>query len=105
MPQFAVHRNRNATTAGLYPYLLDIQNDLLDDLKTRLVAPLHRVANLTRKPLDRLMPVITVEGERYAVMTPLMAGIASSELGEIVGDASEHRREIVGAVDFLMVGV
>lgn len=105
MPQFAVHRNRNARTAGLYPYLLDIQNDLFDELKTRLVIPLHRVVDLARKPLDRLMPVITVEGEQYAVMTPLMAGIAQSELGEIVGDASEHRSEIVGAVDFLVVGV
>jgi hypothetical protein len=29
MPQFTVHRNRNATTRARYPLLLNIQSDLL----------------------------------------------------------------------------
>ena len=40
MPQFAVYKNRNEATRGRFPLLLDVQSDLLEPLKTRIVVPL-----------------------------------------------------------------
>ena len=40
MPQFAVHRNRNAATRARYPLLVDVQSDLLAGMGTRVVVPL-----------------------------------------------------------------
>ncbi len=58
MAQFDVHRNRASRE---YPYLLDLQADLLRDLATRVVAPLtpprtfgaRPVAVLTRRSRSR----------------------------------------------------
>ena len=105
MAQFTVHRNKNLRTAALYPYLIDIQNDLLDDLRTRVVVPVGKAADFGKSPLKRLMPVIVIAGEHYVLMTPLMAGIAQAELGDVIADVGEYRSEIVGAVDFLVSGV
>jgi toxin CcdB len=40
VPQFDVYRNPDASTRSRFPYLLDIQSDLLDSLSTRVVVPL-----------------------------------------------------------------
>jgi len=37
MPQFTVCRNKNPQTSSAVPFLLDVQNDLLSDLETRVV--------------------------------------------------------------------
>jgi toxin CcdB len=85
--------------------LLDIQHALLDGLKTRVVIPVERVDVSGKTPLTRLTPVITIAGEPFMLMTPLMAGIAKDELGESVDDARAYRDEILGAVDFLVFGI
>ena len=36
MPQFSVYKNKNAATRARFPFLLDIQSDLLDPLATRV---------------------------------------------------------------------
>nr|WP_244263463.1 CcdB family protein [Thioalkalivibrio sp. AKL17] len=43
MAQFSVHRNPSADTASWAPYLLVLQNDLLSELSTVVVAPLIHV--------------------------------------------------------------
>ena len=39
MAQFGIYQNRNAATAKRYPYLIELQTDLLSALKTTVVAP------------------------------------------------------------------
>ena len=39
MSQFTVHENLNKETRNSVPYLVDVQNDLLEDLHTRVVIP------------------------------------------------------------------
>lgn len=39
MAQFDIHLNDDTATCTRFPYLLDIQVDLLSDLPTRLVVP------------------------------------------------------------------
>jgi len=40
MPQFNVYINTNSASRDIYPYLIDVQSSLLDNLETRLVIPL-----------------------------------------------------------------
>lgn len=105
MAQFTVHRNKNPKTAERYPYLIDIQNDLFDDLRTRVVIPAMRADAFGGVPLKKLMPVVTIENKRYLLLVPQLAGIARAELGELIAELGEYRGEIVGALDFLVSGV
>ena len=40
MAQFSAYANSNPATRESYPYLLDIQSNLLRDLRTTIVIPL-----------------------------------------------------------------
>lgn len=105
MPQFAVHRNRNPETAKKFPFLLDVQNDLLRELATRVVVPLRPLSGSREKPIRTLSPIVEIEGEPYAMVTPQLAGISRTELGPVIAHLEAHRFEIVGALDFLITGL
>src|SRR6185503_10440317 len=81
MPQFSVYKNKNPKSRSTFPYLIDVQSDLLSDLGTRVVVPLIKRAALTRKPIKNLMPAIRVDGQEFIMMVPQLAGIAASDLG------------------------
>jgi toxin CcdB len=105
MPQFTVCRNKNLQTLSAVPFLLDVQNDLLSDLETRVVVPLSPVSVMKGRTLGSLMPVLEIEGERFVMLTPQMAGIPKSELGAPVARLEQYRFEIIAAIDFLLTGV
>ena len=70
MPQFTVCRNKNPQTLSAVPFLLDVQNDLLRDLETRVVVPLSPVSAMKGKTLRHLMPILEIEGEGFVMLTP-----------------------------------
>ena len=104
MPQFTVHRNKSPRTKGTFPYLVDVQSELLDQLQTRVVIPLTRAPGLARNPLSHLTPTLTFDGEAYLLMTPQLAGVARTELGPPAGSLAAERHAIVAAMDFLVAG-
>jgi toxin CcdB len=105
MPQFAVYKNKNAQTRARFPFLLDIQSDLLDPLATRVVVPLAPAGSARARSMQTLTPEISVDGRAYVMVTPQLAGIAVRELGPIVADASAKRPKIIAALDFLVAGI
>ena len=105
MAQFSVHKNKNAKTRSAYPYLVDVQSDLLRDLRTRVVVPLAKFTALSKKPINSLTPVVEVEGQKYIMMVPQLAGIATSDLGEEVASLAQRRHDVVAAIDFLVTGI
>lgn len=105
MAQFTVYRNRNPDTKGKYPPLLDIQSDLLDELATTVVIPLTRAAQLVRRPIRNLMPIVIVDGEEYVAVTQDLAGTNRSGLGPRVTSVAKQRDAIIAALDFLGSGV
>ena len=105
MPQFAVYRNKNSATRARFPLLLDIQSDLLDPLATRVVVPLSPAGAARSRTMHTLTPVLSVEGKEYLLLTPQLAGVATRELGPMVGDLAAERAKITAAVDFLIEGV
>lgn len=105
MSQFTVYRNKSPRSKGDYPFLLDIQSDLLSDLKTRVVIPLCSEGWLGGQPIGNLVPKLEIEGDPFLVLTPQLAGVSTRELGERVTDLSESRDAIIAALDLLITGV
>jgi toxin CcdB len=102
--QFSVHRNKNPRTKAAFPFLVDVQSDLLEPLNTRVVIPMTKAAALTKKPVSHLIPEVSFNGDRYLLVTPQLAGIGRAELGPHAGTLAEERQTILAAVDFLLTG-
>ena len=103
MAQFDLHRNPNPVSNESVPFPLDIQNDVLSDLATRVLAPLYREAVFGR-PSRHLNPRFTIEGVAVVMSTAELAGIRLHNLGPVVGSLSAFRDDIIAALDFLIVG-
>lgn len=100
--QYVVYRNKGNSAA--YPYLIDVQSDIIGDLHTRLAIPLYPLAKFTADPVLRLTPILNIEGEDYLVMTHEMASVRLSQLGAEVTDVRHHRQRIKDALDFILDG-
>ncbi len=103
--QFDVYENKNASTKRRFPYLLDVQADLLDSLETRAVIPLAVETESKEIILTQLMPVLPIKGQNYVAVTPQLAGISVRELSSKVENLSSFRTEIIAALDMLTTGV
>ncbi len=104
MPQFAVYRNENLGSCEEFPFLVDVQADLLEELGTRVVVPLAKSEALIDFPTQYLTPLITFQGRPYALLTPQLAGISRDELGPQAGSLADQERAISTAIDFLLRG-
>ncbi|WP_282755968.1 CcdB family protein [Desulfuromonas thiophila] len=100
MAQFDIYTHQGA---GI-EYLLDLQDDLLEHLSTRVVAPLA-LPETVGAPMKIVNPRISVGGVQYLLLTHLLAAIPAASLGQQVGSAKAQRDEIVGAIDFLFTGI
>jgi len=103
MAQFDVYENPSKATREEIPYLIDLQSDLLDDLATRVVAPLIKTATIG-KPILHLNPRFEIKGVAVFLSTAELAGVPKSALGRKVGSLKEQRGVIVAAIDFLITG-
>jgi len=103
MAQFDVYENPNDETNQIVPYILDLQADLLDNLATRVVAPLVAAA-LMGGAVRHLNPRFKVKGNVVFMSAAEIAGVPRSALGEKVGSLIEQRNEIIAALDFLFAG-
>ena len=84
-------------------YLLDVQSDLLDNFKTRVVAPLLPIAAVP-PPMRKLHPIFEINGRRLVMATHLIATVPVSELGESRLNLTKHHDDIVAALDMLFQG-
>jgi toxin CcdB len=100
MAQFDNYRRQG----GGIELLLDLQDDMLENLSTRVVAPLAPLGAVG-PPMQALNPRIAVGGVPYVLLTHLLAAIPTAALGELAGSARTQRDEIVGAIDLLFTGI
>lgn len=98
MAQFDVHRLVNRP--GL---VLDCQTDLLDHIDTRFVVPLI-VREAAPSPAGRLNPVFKIESAECVMLTQSAAAIPRNDMGEKVTSLAHRDREIMNALDFLLMG-
>ena len=105
MAQFTVYANPNRSTRATYPYLLDIQSDLLDDLRTTVVIPLSPLRLAGKAAISRLCPVLDINGESYVALTQQLAGVDRKILGKAICDLGRYRSDIIAALDFIVSGI
>lgn len=100
MAQFDVYENLIEKSKQNIPYLLDIQNDILKDLTTRVVIPLV----ISNQSINFLNPKFTINQIDVILSTAEMASIPMEILGNKICSLKDKREEIIGAVDFLVTG-
>ena len=105
MGQFCVYKNPSPGTRTQYPYLLDIQSNLLSELRTTIVIPLMPYKIAASISLSKLNPTFVLDGESFTAMTQDIAGVDRKQLSAKVHDLSAYRSEIIAAVDFVLSGI
>lgn len=100
MAQFDVFINENSFTNKRVPYLLDVQNDILKSLKTRMVIPLVRDI----KEVKGLTKEFIINEEKVYLVTSQMGAVYLSELQQKVDNLENQRDEIKNSLDFLIYG-
>ena len=100
MTQFDVFINQNPDTNIQIPYLLNVQNDILNNLSTAVVVPL--ILNI--KSISHLNPIFTIESKKVIMSTTEIGSIPISYLGKKVCSLTDERTEIINAIDFLITG-
>jgi toxin CcdB len=99
MARFQVYRNTGKRSAEA-PFLVDVQNDYIGALTTRIVIPLVAANTLKHKPPGDLFPTIEVNGKAYVLFTPELAALPLTVLRTTVGSVSEaDQRSIQEALD------
>ena len=100
MARFDVYAHPDPASRKTTPFLLDVQNELIHGLDTRVVIPMRAVSRV-RVPLRDLHPVFEVQGSRVVLDTPALAAVPCRELPKPVANLGAHRAEIVAAMDSL----
>ncbi|MBF0178661.1 MAG: CcdB family protein [Magnetococcales bacterium] len=102
MAQFDLYEYRRA--GSQVAFLVEIQSDLLQTLKTRIVIQLYPIRADT--PLIRILnPTVALSGGVYFLSTAEMAAVRHSELKQVVGSLHTMRHEIIAAIDLILTGI
>lgn len=88
---------------GSGEYVIDVQTDLIPPLGTRLVVPLMP-ANSVPQAIDRLHPVLDIDGKRLVMATHLMGAIPLGQLGRKIQRPWDRYDDIVAAIDMIFLG-
>ena len=105
MSQFTVYKNEDKDTRKTYPYFLNVQSELLDDLNSRMVIPFSSFASVKHINAKKLCPIIMIDDKEYILLTHQMTAVPASILKKEVTELSSFRTEIISAIDMLITGI
>jgi toxin CcdB len=100
MGRLDVYANPDAAERKHTPYLLDVQNDYIAGLETRVVIPLRREAAFGPRA-QALHPLVNLGTEKLVLATAAIGAVPTGELRKVVGRLAEARIEIQDALDAL----
>lgn len=100
MGRFDVYANPFAPERSHTPYVLDMQNDHLGPIGTRVVIPL-RTPKGFGMPAQGLNPVLQVDGKTVVLDTASLAPVPSALLRKPVTNLASKRDELLDALDTL----
>ena len=98
MAQFDVYDNPNPRARQWLPYVVDVQSNLLSDLRTRLVMPLARSAGEGPSSARRVAPVFVVADERLVLQAQLTAHLDARLLNKPRASLAGHLGEVRDAL-------
>ena len=103
--QYDVYPNPSSGTREIYPYVVDVQSDLLSNFQTRLVIPLRlHESDLDDLP-NRMSPVFVIKNTRVFLTPFLAAAIHKKNLKKSVANLRSQSHEITSAIDSVISGV
>ena len=100
MARFDIYTHPEAKARAKTPYLLDIQNNRISRLGTRVVLPLRSAAHFLQ-PMDDLNPAFEVEGMHVVLDTAALAAFPATELKKPVLNLQNQSQAILAALDVL----
>ena len=104
MPQYDVYANPQKANSVQFPYVVDIQSDLLDVLATRLVMPLTAIATNVKLP-PRLYPSVQVAGAMFYPVPQLTSPMLAKQLKTPVDTLWHQSSQIISALDAITSGI
>ena len=105
MGQFSVHSNTDPATQEHFPLFVDIQNDLLSYMATRVVIPLTPRERHDYDTIPTLAPPIVVEGRHYVLLAPQLMHLRATQLGPVVAELSAERHDVLASVEMIFRGL
>lgn len=103
--QFDVYENPSPRMRDVYPYVVDVQSDLISGLATRMVMPLA-ITKLPRQELPgRLCPLIAVRGKPFMLVPFEAAPMDKRLLTTEIDSVRSQSHDIVAAVDAVLSGI
>lgn len=103
MPRFDVYANPSAAERRVTPYFLDVQNDYIDGLDSRIVIPLRRESAFGPRARD-LHPLLQVNGDAVVLDTAALGAVPRAELHQPVAHLSDAGAPVQAALDTLFGG-
>ena len=100
MARYDVYANPDVSERKLIPYLLDVQNDYINGLQTRVVVPLWDAAKLSTPAMD-LNPEFEVAGRRVVMDSPALGAVPVAVLKTVVTNLNAQQLTIQNALDAL----
>ena len=105
MPQFDVYKNPSKKSSEFYPYLVDIQNNYISELATRIVIPLGKTEYFKNEVMTKLQFKVSYDSQDLILMTPQISSISRKLLKEPLGSLAHLKQEIIDALDFAITGI
>ena len=103
MAQFDVFANPSSSASQAVPFVINLQSDLLIEIRAVVVAPLVSAGGLRRD--QRLYPILEVAGQPVALVVTELATLPRSALRRPVANLAAERSRIIAALDLLFTGV
>ena len=100
MARFDVYPHPDAVLRKKTPYLLDVQNNHISRIATRVVVPLRPV-HLFTQPMRDLNPAFEIAGKEVVLDTTALAAFPAEELKKPVLNLAAQSAPIVAALDVL----
>lgn len=101
MAQFDVYKTKAGATV---PLVVDVQADLLKDLRTRVIIPLLPRTEAGNEITAPLKPIVDITGKPHVLITTDLSAVPTAALGEWVASIEPKRHVIVDALDFVFQG-
>jgi len=105
LSQYTLYKNENKSSKKAYPYFVNVQSDLLDDLNSRIVIPLSLYKTLKQTNAKKLCPIIDIDEGCFVLLTHQMTTVPKSILKKEITSLEKFRYEILGAIDLLLTGI
>jgi len=89
---------------GLMGLGMDVQQDHLGELSTRLVVPLLPLQDFAGA-MARLNPGIGVDGTDFVLKTEFATAVNVRQFGQPIGNIAVEHDRIIAAMDMLVTGI